>query len=77
MLELLLMQYEQQFGHPFPLFDVEDWAEIEVINLVFDCIQNNDPDNRTRPTVNKFPTAPRSHAVMQSDIEAEEQYKDK
>ena len=77
MLELLLMQFEQQFGYPFPLLEVEDWAEIEVINLVYDCLQQNDPNLRKRPTVNRFPTAPRSHSVMQSDIEAEEQYKDK
>ena len=77
MLELLLIQYEQQFGYPFPLFDVEDWAEIEVINLVYDCLMKNDPDLRTRPTVNKFPTAPHSKAVMKSDIDAELEYKDK
>ncbi len=77
MLELLLLQFEQQFGFPFPLLEVQDWAEIEVINLVYDCLQQNNPNLRKRPTVNRFPTAPRSHSVMQSDIEAEEQYKDK
>ena len=77
MLELLLVQFEQQFGYPFPLRECEDWAEIEVINLVFDCLQKNDPTIRTRPTVNKFPTAPRSKAVMKSDIDAEEEYKNK
>ena len=77
MLELLLLQFEQQFGYPFPLRECEDWAEIEVINLVFDCLQKNDPTIRTRPTVNKFPTAPRIKAVMKSDIDAEEEYKNK
>ncbi len=77
MLELLLMQYEMQFGYPFPLRDCEDWAEIEVINLVYDCLQYNDPNLRKRPTFNRFPTAPRSKAVMQSDIDAEMEYKDK
>ena len=52
MLELLLLQFEQQFGYPFPLRECEDWAEIEVINLVYDCLQKNDPTIRTRPTVN-------------------------
>lgn len=76
MLELLLAEYEQQFGHPFPLREVSDWAEIEVINLVYDCLQTNNPNLRKRPTVNKFPSAPRSKAVMQSDIDAEKEYKD-
>ena len=75
MLELLLMEYERTFGFPFPLLEVEDWAEIEVINLVYDCLQYNDPNLRKRPTVNKFPEAPRSRAVMKSDIEAEENFR--
>ena len=77
MLELLLMQYEMQFGYPFPLKECEDWAEIEVINLIYDCMQLNEPDRRERPVVNKFPTAPHSKAVMKSDIDSEKEYQNK
>lgn len=43
MLEMLLMQYEDQFGEAFPLADFQEKSEIEVINILYDCVQNNTP----------------------------------
>ena len=43
MLEMLLMQYEDQFGEAFPLADFQKKSEIEVINILYDCVQNNTP----------------------------------
>lgn len=41
MLEMLLMQYEDIFGEAFPLADFEDKSEIDVINILYECVQNN------------------------------------
>lgn len=57
MLEILLMQYESQFGKPFPLKQFEGQPEIDVINIIYDCLLHNDPDRRA-PVPNRFPTAP-------------------
>ena len=37
------MQYEDQFGETFPLADFQEKSEIEVINILYDCVQNNTP----------------------------------
>ncbi len=41
MLEMLLMQYEDIFGEAFPLAEFEDRSEIEVINILYECVQGN------------------------------------
>ena len=43
MLEVLLFTYSDQFGEDFPLSDFTDLREIDVINLLYECIQNNTP----------------------------------
>ncbi len=43
MLELLLMQYKDYFGEDFPLIDFEDKSEIDVINIIYECVQTNTP----------------------------------
>ena len=62
MLELLLMTYQDYFGVSFPLADFTDRSEIEVINILYDCVQNNEP-YRPGMTVpeNRFPEAPGLH----------------
>ncbi len=39
MMEVLLRQYEDQFGEPFPLANFADCPEVEVINILYDCVQ--------------------------------------
>lgn len=59
MLELLLAQYEDIFGEPFPLADLEGETEITVINIVYDCVSNNHKyEKGFRPEENHFPDAP-------------------
>lgn len=43
MLEVLLNQYEDQFGIPFPLANFAGRPEIEVINILYDCVQAGTP----------------------------------
>ena len=43
MLELLLLQYKELFGEPFPLLDFEGAQEFEVINILYDCVSKNLP----------------------------------
>lgn len=58
MLEMLLMQYEFQFETLFPLSAYTEKTEIELINLLYYCVQNNDPDPSNAPAGNLFPNAP-------------------
>ncbi len=58
MLEILLMQYLNQFGKEFPLKDFAGQPEIDVINIVYDCLLYNDPGIRVHKGENRFPTAP-------------------
>ena len=47
MLEVLLMQYREIFGEDFPLLQFEGKQEIEVINILYDCVSKclpYDPD---------------------------------
>lgn len=49
MLELLLMQYKELFGEDFPLLQFEGEQEIEVINILYDCVSKNlryDPNRK-------------------------------
>jgi hypothetical protein len=59
MLELLLRQYEETFGKPFPLLKVKGMREIDVINIVYECLYSNTEyyDNMPIPE-NRFPDAP-------------------
>ena len=41
MLELLLFQYNDMFGEPFPLRLFAGKPEIDVINILYDCVSNN------------------------------------
>lgn len=41
MLELLLMQYNDIFGEAFPLAEFDNKSEIELINILYECVQNN------------------------------------
>lgn len=41
MLELLLWQYRQLFDEDFPLAEFAGEQEIEVINILYDCISKN------------------------------------
>ena len=43
MLELLLFTYKEQFGEEFPLKQCEDMREIDIINLLYECVQSNTP----------------------------------
>jgi hypothetical protein len=43
MLELLLVQYEEMFGEPFPLKKVAGRREIDVINILLDCVRTRSP----------------------------------
>lgn len=54
MLEVLLMQYKDQFGMDFPLRDFAGWTEIDLINLIYDCLVNNDPSVKDRKVVNRI-----------------------
>ncbi len=58
MLELLLLQYREMFGEDFPLLALEGRQEIEVINILYDCVQNNlpyDPERRIEPRITEAP----------------------
>ena len=61
MLEVLLWQYQQQFEEAFPLKDFEGEAEIDVINLIYDCLLNNRPYQKGqawKDIPNRLPEAP-------------------
>lgn len=43
MLEVLLLTYKNQFGTEFPLVQFEGMREIDLINLLYTCLQDNKP----------------------------------
>lgn len=48
-LELLLWQYRELFEEDFPLVEFDGRQEIEVINILYDCVSNNlryDPERK-------------------------------
>ena len=58
MLELLLMQYRELFGESFPLLEFEGEQEIEVINILYDCVSKNLPYSRERKYERRILEAP-------------------
>lgn len=60
MLEVLLMQYADIFGEDFPLANFAGTAEIEVINIIYECVHTNTKytPGMTVDT-NRFPEAPK------------------
>ncbi len=58
MLEMLLMAFKTAFGFDFPLKDYEGEPEIDVINIIYACLQANDPNYREAVIKNRFPNAP-------------------
>jgi len=54
MLEVLLFQYKDMFGEDFPLAEFKDRREIDVINILYDCVSNNlryDPGRRVEKKI--------------------------
>lgn len=59
MLEMLMMTYLGQFGEEFPLEKCAGLSEIDVINIVYNCLESNQPFNGdTTVKENRFPYAP-------------------
>ena len=58
MLEVLLNEYEARFNEKFPLERFSDSAEIEVINILYVCMQNNEKYHAGMKVSNQFPDAP-------------------
>ncbi len=60
MLELLLVQYKEMFGEDFPLVQFAGRPEIEVINVIYDCVRYNrayDPTRTVRTSIDGAPTS--------------------
>ena len=58
MLELLLQQYREMFGEDFPLAKFDGEPEIEVINIVYDCVSKNlsyDPERKIDRKIQEAP----------------------
>ena len=60
MLEILLIQYRDMFGVDFPLRELADCSEIDVINIVYGCLQNNESYYRGMPVPDLISDAPGS-----------------
>ena len=58
MLEVLLFQYKDMFGEDFPLADFADRKEIDVINILYDCVSNNIMYDPGRPLKEIITDAP-------------------
>ena len=58
MLELLLMQYREIFGEDFPLLQFEGKQEIEVINILYDCVSKGLPYSPDRKIDYRITEAP-------------------
>ena len=58
MLEVLLFQYKDMFGEDFPLVEFKDRREIDVINILYDCVSNNLRYDGTRLVRNIITDAP-------------------
>ena len=58
MLEMLLMQYKDMFGEDFPLAQFAGHQEFEVINILYDCVSNNQPYSPERKPEFKILDAP-------------------
>ena len=58
MLEVLLFQYKDMVGEDFPLDEFADRREIDVINILYDCVSNNveyDPERPVREIITDAP----------------------
>ena len=58
MLELLLLQYKEIFGADFPLAEFDGRQELEVINILYDCVLNSlpyDPERKNTPRITEAP----------------------
>ena len=58
MLELLLWQYRELFGEDFPLAKFAGEQEIEVINILYDCVATclpYDPDRKIEHRITEAP----------------------
>ena len=58
MLEVLLFQYKDMFGEDFPLAEFTDRREIDVINILYDCVSNNVKYDPLRPVREVITDAP-------------------
>ena len=58
MLEVLLLQYKDIFGEDFPLAEVSNMREIDVINILYDCVSNNVEYDPLRPVRDIITDAP-------------------
>jgi len=58
MLEVLLFQYKDMFGEDFPLADFANHREIDVINIIYDCVSNNITYDPGRPLKEIITDAP-------------------
>ena len=58
MLELLLLQYKEIFWADFPLAEFDGRQELEVINILYDCVLNSlpyDPERKITPRITEAP----------------------
>ena len=58
MRELLLWQYHELFDEDFPLAAFDGKPEIEVINVLYDCVSKNlpySPDREIEPRIREAP----------------------
>ena len=58
MLEVLLWQYRELFEEGFPLAEFAGEQEIEVINILYDCISKNlrySPDRKIERRITEAP----------------------
>ncbi len=60
MLEMLLMQYKDMFGVDFPLKEFTDRTEIDVINLLYDCVLAGEPYKEGQKAKGRISDAPHS-----------------
>ena len=60
MLELLLIQYRETFGEAFPLLQFDGEPEIEVINVLYDCLSKGLPYDPNRKVERRVHGAPGS-----------------
>lgn len=58
MLELLLWQYRELFDEDFPLAKFAGEQEIEVINILYDCVSRNLPYDPSRAIEHRITEAP-------------------
>ena len=58
MLEMLLMQYKDMFGEDFPLKQFTESREIDVINILYDCVLSNQPYKPGKAVKDRITDAP-------------------